>query len=145
MGFENGAKDGKHYWLTPPDLYDSLKSEFVFDFDPCPFPLPSGFDGLSCEWGESNYANPPFGSIIQNGKKLGPTAWARKAILENSKGKDVVLVYPIYKWILMLLEAGAEVRNLGDVKWCSIEDGKPGKGIGQHIACFILKGNKNEN
>ena len=117
-----------------------LHAEFNFDFDPCPFPLPDGFDGLSCEWGRSNYVNPPFGSIIQNGKKKGPTAWARKAIVEQAKGKSVVLVYPISKWVLMLIQHAAEIRNLGDVRWCATEDGMPGKGIGQHIACFILKG-----
>lgn len=43
--------------------------------------------------------------------------------------------------ILMLLQAiGSEVRNLGDVRWLSIEDGKPGKGTGRHIACFVLRG-----
>jgi hypothetical protein len=41
-------------------------------------------------------------------------------------------------WVLMMLEAGAVVRNLKDVKWCSIEDGKPGTGTGRHVACFIL-------
>lgn len=139
MGFEQGAKDGKHYWLTPHDLMEKLQAEFHFDFDPCPFPLPPGFDGLTADWGQSNYVNPPFGSIIQNGKKKGPTAWARKAILENQKGKRVVMVYPIDKWVLMLLAAGAKVRNLGDVKWLATEDGSAGKGIGQHIACFILE------
>ncbi len=131
--------DGKHYWITPPDLLASLDAEFDFDFDPCPYPI-EGFDGLTCEWGRSNYVNPPFGSIIHQGKKKGPTAWARKAITESKKGKDVVLVYPIDKWVLMLLAAGAEVRNLGDVRWLSIEDGKPGKGTGRHIACFVMKG-----
>jgi hypothetical protein len=95
--------DGKHYWLTPPELYAELDAEFGFDFDPCPFPLPSGFDGLTCEWGASNYVNPPFGSIVHQGKKKGPTAWVRKAIEEHRKGKTVVLVYPIDKWVLMLL------------------------------------------
>lgn len=140
MSFLDGAKDGKHYWLTPPDLMEKLQLEFNFDFDPCPFPLPQGFDGLTADWGKSNYVNPPFGSIVQNGKKKGPTAWARKAILEQSKGKDVVLVYPVDKWVLMLIAAASEIRNLGDVKWHSVEENKPGKGIGQHIACFILKG-----
>lgn len=130
--------DAKHYWLTPPDLMQELQAEFNFTFDPCPFPLPEGFDGLTCEWGDSNYVNPPFGSIIHEGKKKGPTAWARKAIAEAQKGKKVVLVFPIDKWILMLLKAGAEVRNLGDVKWCATEDGSPGKGTGRHIAAFIL-------
>ena len=134
----NGA-DGKHYWLTPPALMAELNAEFKFDFDPCPFPKPDDFDGLTCEWGASNYVNPPFGSIIHQGKKKGPTAWARKAIEENQKGKRVVLVYPIDKWVLMLLGAGAKVRNLGDVRWCATEDGSQGKGTGRHIACFVLE------
>ena len=135
------GEDGKHYWLTPPDVLERLSAEFgPFDFDPCPHPLPEGFDGLTCEWGQSNYVNPPFGSIMHEGKKKGPTAWVRKAIEENKKGKRVVLVYPIDKWVLMILAAiGTKVRNLGDVRWCSIEDGKPGKGTGRHIAAFILE------
>jgi hypothetical protein len=131
--------DGKHYWLTPPDLYAALDAEFHFDFDPCPYPLPPGFDGLRCEWGSRNYVNPPFGSIIHHGKKKGPTAWVRKAIAEQAKGRLSVLVYPVDKWVLMLLAAiGTEVRNLGDVRWLSTEDRKPGKGTGRHIAAFIL-------
>lgn len=142
----NGG-DGKHYWLTPPDLYAELDAEFSFTFDPCPYPLPHGFDGLTCEWGASNYVNPPFGSIIHQGRKKGPTAWVRKAIEEWRKGKTVVLVYPIDKWVLMLLGAilgeHAEVRNLGDVKWLATEDMSEGKGTGRHIACFILRADHN--
>ena len=41
-----GAKDGKHYWLTPKDIYDKLDKEFNFNFNPCPYPKPEGFDGL---------------------------------------------------------------------------------------------------
>lgn len=130
------AKDGRHYWLTPPELMEKLNKEFQFDFDACPYPRPEGYDSLQVDWGNSTYVNPPF---------AGPTAWVRKAITESEKGKQVVFVFPVNKWILMLLEAGAEVRNLKDVKWCAIEDGKPGKGIGQHIACFILRPNKSGN
>ena len=138
----NGA-DGKHYWLTPPDLYAELDKEFDFDFDPCPFPKPEDFDGLTCEWGKRNYVNPPFGSIIHQGKKKGPTAWMRKAIEEQRKGNLSVVVYPIDKWVPMMLAAcGAQnVRNLGDVKWCATEDGSIGKGTGRHIAAFILTPN----
>jgi len=131
--------DGKHYWLTPPELYASLTARFSFNFDPCPFPKPDDFDGLTCDWGTSSYVNPPFGSIMHEGKKKGPTAWARKAIAENAKGKRVVLVYPIDKWVLMLLAAGAKVENLGDVRWMATEDGSQGKGTGRHIAAFILE------
>ncbi len=132
--------DGKHYWLTPPVLRAELQAEFNFDFDACPFPKPADFDGLTCEWGKSSYANIPFGSVIgHDGKKKGPTAWARKAIAESRKGKRVVLLYPIDKWVLMMLAAGAQVRNLGDIRWCATEDGSPGKGTGRHIAAFILE------
>lgn len=165
--FHKGNKvDGKHYWLTPPDLYAQLSAEFgPFDFDPCPYPKPEGFDGLTCEWGKCSYVNPPFGSILKfphdncqhetatpksrtcvkcgaKGKKLGPTAWVRKAISEHQKGKTVVLVYPVDKWVLMLTEilgVNATIRNLGDVKWLATEDGYTGKGTGRHIACFILR------
>lgn len=133
------AEDGKHYWITPPLLYEILDDEFEFDFDPCPYPLPEGFDGLKCDWGRSNYVNPPFGSIMHEGKRKGMTAWVRKAIAEHQAGKRVVMVYPLYKWVFMLINAGAEIRNLGDVRWLATEDQLPGKGTGRHIAAFILK------
>jgi hypothetical protein len=128
--YEANSRDGRHYWLTPPELMRALHNEFAFDFDPCPFPRPEGFDGLHCEWGRSNYVNPPF---------KGPTAWVRKALREHAKGKRVVFVFPVDKWVLLLLEAGAKVRNLRDVKWCATEDGMPGAGTGRHIAAFVLE------
>ena len=128
-----GNKDGRHYWLTPPELMDALQAEFHFDFDACPFPRPEDFDGLEADWGDSTYCNPPF---------KGPTAWIRKAIAEYQKGKKVVLVFPIDKWIHLMIEAGAEIRNLYDVRWCSTEDGKPGKGTGRWVAAFILDPHK---
>ena len=139
---QGNGDDGKHYWLTPPDLYAKLEAEYgPFDFDPCPFPKPDDFDGLTCEWGQRNYVNPPFGSIMHNGRKKGPTAWMRKAIEEQSKGRFSIVVYPVDKWVLMMLSAvsAVDVVNLGDVKWCATEDGSPGKGTGRHIAAFILR------
>jgi len=137
----NGA-DGKHYWLTPPALMASLDARFSFNMDACPFPKPDAFDGLTSPWGSSTYVNPPFGSIMHEGKKKGPTAWARKCIEEAAQGKKVVMVYPIDKWVLMMLAAGAKVENLGDVKWCATEDGTAGKGTGRHIAAFIFNEDK---
>lgn len=139
LSYEGNKTDGRHYWLTPPSLMADLQTEFNFDFDACPFPKPDTFDGLTANWGDSTYVNPPFGSVMVDGKKKGPTAWARKALEENRKGKRVVIVFPLAKWVLMLLSAGAEVRNLGNVKWCATEDGIPGRGCGYHIAAFILK------
>jgi hypothetical protein len=136
---QGNGDDGKHYWLTPPEIYNELDRQMHFDFDPCPYPLPDGFDGLTAEWGQSNYVNPPFGSIIHEGRKKGMTAWVRKAIAEHAKGKSVTIVYPLDKWVLMLIKAGAEITNLGDVRWLATEDGTPGKGTGRHIACFVLR------
>mgnify|MGYP007083425693 CR=1 FL=1 len=134
MPYEGNGTDGRHYWLTPADLMASLDAEFSFDFDPCPYPRPDGFDGLLVEWGQSNYVNPPF---------KGPTAWVRKAIREYQSGKKVVFVFPVDKWIHMFMAAGAEFRNLGDVKWCATEDGEAGKGTGRWIAAFVLDPEKN--
>ena len=144
MPFHSGRKiDGKHYWLTPPDLMERLTEEFNFDHDACPFPKPDNYDGLTAEWGSSTWVNPPFGSIIHEGKKKGPTAWVRKALAEHEKGKDVVLVFPTDKWIHYLLNAGAELRSLGDVKWCATEDGKAApRGIGRYTMAFILRHKK---
>lgn len=135
---KGNGDDGKHYWLTPQGLMEELQAKFQFDHDACPYPKPDDYDGLTSEWGQSTYVNPPFGSIMHNGKKKGPTAWMRKAIEEYKKGKKVVVVYPVDKWILMMIEAGAEISNLGDVKWCATEDGFAGKGTGRHIAQFVL-------
>lgn len=137
--FHRGAKDGLHYWLTPPELLRAIKKEFKITFDPCPYPKPKRFDGLTTNWGKSSYVNPPFGSIMHEGKKKGPTAWARKAIAEHAKGKRVVMVYPMDKWVLMLLAAGAQIRNLGNVRWCAIEDRKKRHGQSRWIAMFILE------
>jgi hypothetical protein len=71
------------------------------------------------------------------------TAWVRKALAEHKKGKAVVIVFPLDKWALMLLADGAKVRNLGDVRWLATEDGKPGRGTGRHIACFVLDAKNN--
>jgi len=121
------------YWLTPPKLYDELDEEFHFDFDPCPFPRV--IDGLNIPWGSMNYVNPPFRK-----KDGSPTAFVHKAILEQSKGKSSVLTLPTQSYVNLLLEAGAEVRSLGRVKWLSTADGTPCKSPSP-ITLFYLRGN----
>jgi len=63
--------------------------------------------------------------------------------MPTSLSQCVVLVYPIDKWILMLLAVGAKVRNLGDVRWLATEDRSQGKGTGRHVAAFILEPSSN--
>ena len=130
----------KEYWITPPELYKTLNQEFHFDFDPCPYPHKEGYDGTEVKWGQSNYVNPPFRkSDSKYGK--GPTAFIRKAIEENKKGKTVVVVINTNAFINMLIEAGAELRSLKRVKWLDAKTGKPW-GNPSNTTCFILRGKK---
>lgn len=128
----------KRYWLTPPDIYTPLKEEFKFDFDPCPNPVPEGFNGLLMEWGQSNYVNPPFRKH-DGVDGRGPTAFVRKAIEEHRKGKTVVLTIPTQSYVNLLIEAGAELRSLGRVRWLEVETKEPMPGPSP-ITCFILRG-----
>ena len=130
----------KEYWITPPDLYKKLDEEFSFDFDPCPYPHKDGFDGTVVDWGHSTYLNPPFRK--SDGKfGKGPTAFIRKAIEENKKGKTVVILINTNAFINMLIEAGAEMRSMGRVKWL---DGKTNEAWKNpsNTTCFILRNKK---
>jgi|TARA_R110002020_G_scaffold455564_1_gene671747 hypothetical protein len=130
-------KDRKKYWITPPELYDELNAEFHFDFDPCPYPY-EGIDGTEIEWGKATYCNPPFRKTDgQNGK--GPTAFIRKAIEENKKGKTVVITINTMSFINLLLEAGAEAKSLGRVKWLDAETGEPWP-CPSNTTLFVLRG-----
>lgn len=142
--------DAKHYWLTPPSLWDKIRLLATKMFgkkvhDGCPFPfIPEQWDGLKNDYpiDKVTYLNIPFGETIHEGKKKGATAWARKMIAEQEKGATTMMAFPIDKWVLMLLAAGAKVENLGDIKWLATEDGSEGKGTGRHIALFILEPKK---
>lgn len=70
-------------WKTPIGFYQALSSEFQFDYDPCP--LKPTYDGLSTDWGDCNFVNPPYSDIAK---------WVEKAYQEYQKGKTVVLLIP---------------------------------------------------
>lgn len=135
-------KDTNHYWITPPDFMSELNNEFGFDFDPCPFPRPDNFNGLEIEWGNCNWVNPPFTGMAKEPgkKKIGPMAWARKALLERSKGKISVLIFPIYqvRVISFLEDQGAKVRYVGKIRWLSVEDNSPNPAESSNIQPCIL-------
>ena len=112
------------YWLTPKDIYESLDKEFSFDFDPCPYPRPEDFNGLDVPWGKSNYVNPPFRKS-DGAFDAGPTAFVRKAIAEQQQGKSSVIIINTMSFINKLLEAGAECRSMGRMRWLDCKTGKP--------------------
>lgn len=124
------------FWLVPPEIYNPLNEEFDFDFDPCPYPFER--DGIDIDWGNVNWVNPPFRTKDAiNGH--GPTAFVRKAIEENKKGKTCVLILPVQGYVNYLVEAGAELRSVGRVKWIDAIKGGRDKQPSNN-ALFILRG-----
>lgn len=71
-------------WKTPEAVYQVLNDEFHFDHDPCP---PDYIvDGLTSEWGQSNFVNPPYGRELPK--------WVTKGYEQAQLGKTVVLLIP---------------------------------------------------
>ena len=135
------AVGGKHYWLTPPELREQIRAEFGPNiFDPCPFPRPEGFDGLRIEWGLVNYVNPLFRKGGVEGAP-GISEWVKKIIIEQAKGKTSILVFPSFSWLHLLINAGAEMRSLGQVHWLATEDRTTQKSS-LPIVMFVVRGKK---
>lgn len=124
------------YWLTPPELYKELDAQHRFDFDPCPCPRPEGYNSLILPWGNSNYVNPPFHRDDGVDGK-GPTAFVRKAIEESKLGKSSVLTLPSQLYIVLLLDAGAQLSSLGRVKWVHADTGEPCKSPSPIIKAYL--------
>lgn len=62
---------------------------YRFDpFDPCPaHGLESGIDGLTQDWANTTFCNPPYSSILKE-------AFIKKAFEESLLGKTIVLLLP---------------------------------------------------
>ena len=52
-------------YATPPEFYEALNKRFNFDFDPCPYCEGEAVDGLSIDWGNSNFINPPYSQKLK--------------------------------------------------------------------------------
>lgn len=90
-------------WKTPKAVYQTLDSEFHFDFDPCP--IRPHFNGLEIEWGGRNFCNPPYGREIPK--------WVKKGYEEWQKGKTVVFLIPSRtdtKWWHDYIMKATEIR-----------------------------------
>lgn len=129
-------------WATPDWLYDELNKEFNFDFDPCP--LKADFDGLSIDWGEVNYVNPPYNRVDK-------PKFINKAYEEFLKGKTVVMLIPVAtstKQFHEIILPNAEIRFIkGRVKFKGVNtkgeyvENKAGK---HDSMIVIFRGNRNE-
>jgi hypothetical protein len=75
-------------YATPPDFYEALNKRFNFDFDPCPYCEGEVVDGLSVDWGNSNFVNPPYSQKLKE-------AFIIKGIEESKKGKVCVFLIPV--------------------------------------------------
>jgi len=106
---------------TPKDFYDYLDAEFDFDFDPCPVNCLEDRLAFNCEWGSSNFINPPF-SNIRN--------WIVKALHELLKGKRSVFLIPARVntdyWHELIFPNAAEIRFVRKtIKFQGYEKGLP--------------------
>lgn len=82
-------------WETPQDLFDELDKEFHFIVDVCAIPenakcnkfyTPED-DGLSKDWDETSWCNPPYG------RKIGE--WVRNAYYQSAQfGSTIVMLLP---------------------------------------------------
>jgi len=138
----NKGRDGNSasdHWATPKKLYNELNAEFNFDFDPCP--LHAEFDGLSIEWGKSNYCNPPY-------NRQDKPKFIQKAFDEWKKGNTVVLLIPSAtgtKQFHELILPNAEVRFVkGRIAFCgyNTKGEYTDKNKGKHDSMIVIfKGN----
>lgn len=75
-------------YKTPEYIHRYLKNKYFGEqevFDPCPFM--SEFDGLSVEWKQNNYINPPYSKVLKD-------KFILKAYEESKKGKLCVMLIP---------------------------------------------------
>jgi len=134
----NKGRDGNtasDHWATPQKLYDELNTEFNFDFDPCP--LHADFDGLTIEWGNSNFVNPPY-------NRQDKPRFIQKAFDEWKKGKTVVLLIPSAtgtKQFHELILPNAEVRFVkGRIAFCgyNTKGEYTDKNKGKHDSMIVI-------
>jgi len=87
---------------------DWLKKVFSDWFDPCPLNPNPEIDGLTLDWKDKTFVNPPYSC---------PADWVYKAIEESKKGKTIVLLMrfdPTTKYFRALIENNAHLFYSGE-------------------------------
>lgn len=127
-------------WITPPEVFEPLLEEFMFDLDAAADEqtarLPRYLtDSLGIDWpGERIWLNPPYG------RKLEP--FVRKAALEASKGKLVVALIPFRCraswWHQCVLGRASEVRCVRKRIKFLYPNGEPSNLPGTCDSCIVV-------
>ena len=117
-------------WATPQNVFDDLNDEFNFMLDPCAtkenaktekfFTIED--DGLSQEWKEATFMNPPYGREIKK--------WVKKAYEESLEGTVVVCLIPARTdtsyWHDYIFNKACEIRFIrGRIKFGDSKSGAP--------------------
>jgi len=131
---EQKDRESSDNWGTP----DWLMEHFKEHFDPCP--SNPDFNGLEIDWESPAYVNPPYSE---------PEKWVRKAIKEQEKGVDVVMLLkadPSTNWYRKLLENGASIAFFNDrLRFIDPKDGNPKSGARFPSMLVFLKGEEKKN
>lgn len=122
-------------WETPQYFLEQIRNEFGEFFDPCP--IHAIFNGLSIEWKDVNYINPPY-------NRKDKEAFIRKAFEESKKGKVCVMLLPVStstKIFHEIIYPNAEIRFIkGRIKFRGVN----GEGTlvdnksGQHDSMLVI-------
>jgi hypothetical protein len=83
---KNRNLNHKDDWKTPTEFYYKLNEEF--NGHGSKLNLNSSFDGLSIEWKERNFINPPYSRLLKE-------KFIRKSFEESQKGKLCVMLLPV--------------------------------------------------
>tara|TARA_R110000868_G_scaffold219871_2_gene470957 strand:- start:410 stop:895 length:486 start_codon:yes stop_codon:yes gene_type:complete len=139
------SKNIKDLWQTPIKLFNKLNNEFNFTHDVasskenklCNNFITLENDALSCEWGLSNWCNPPYSNIMP---------WVNKAIIENKKGKVVVMLVPSdtsVKWFKKAFDTCDDIRFIsGRISFINSTTQKPVSGNNKGSVLLIWCNNK---
>jgi hypothetical protein len=94
---------------TPKELFEQLNTKYKFTHDPCPYlgEWKEGIpDGLTTEWGTSNFINPPFNEVQE---------WLVKGYEQSLKNKLCVFLLPVRTecgWFHRFCVDGRKPRNI---------------------------------
>jgi phage N-6-adenine-methyltransferase len=71
-------------WETPSELKKDIMTKYNLSFDPCPIDWkPTDADGLTIEWIDGTFVNPPYSCVKD---------WIKKASEEHNKNKRIVML-----------------------------------------------------